>query len=478
MLRTLITGLFIPCVLVLSAYAAVTPTNTPQTSTQAKPSKKPEQAVNYLLTEMHSVAKPSSAYNELPNYAPPATLADAIRITIETNPTVLRAMSEQAIARYGIQQSQSNIFPSVDMTLGVGREITRSPATRTPAPNAIDQNVTLTRKEAQLTASQLLFDGWSTINQIKRSRYEHKANIYQTAEEKELTGLRAAETFLDVLQSRKIEQLAKKNESKHQVVLKKVRARFEGGAGNKADVDLASSRLAQAQNARIAASGFVLDSQTAYERVVGFIPQQLQAPGFPKIPKNLSLALRTAEEHSPALAVALNNVAATEKNLEVEKSTFSPIITFEGTLARNKDLDGVAGVNHELLGMFMMRYNLFNGGADLASVKQAFYDMLANRQELQDVERTVRENVTNAWNNLTISRERVGAQKRRVSSLREVLIAYQKQFELGQRSLLNVLDVENELFLARRDLITSEFDVLNNGYRLLASMGLLIATVI
>ncbi len=398
------------------------------------------------------------------------SLHNVMHMTTRSNPTVLQTESEQYAAREGIMSAKAAYFPRIDLTIGMGKE-------RTDSVTTGFTTLSLTRKERQVTASQLLWDGWGTINQIRSSKYQYQATVFQTAEQKELTALRVTEVYLDMLRFSQLTALSVHNVVTHQETLRKVRLRFKGGAGHKADTDLAEGRLAQAISTKLASDGLLRDGRAAYISVTGINPTGLQMPRLPRVPNSLKVAIKKAYYNSPAIKVAKKNIAVACANLRVAKSTFWPTFTLEGAISRNRNLDGLRGPNNEELGMVMMRYNLFNGGADVAAVRQAVFNYESTLHALKEVKRTVKENVTTAWNNLEIARLRVVQLNERVINTKEVLVAYQKQFELGQRSLLNLVDTERELFNAKSDLINSQFLVSTSTYRLLASMGTLVRTV-
>ncbi len=137
-------------------------------------------------------------------------------------------------------------------------------------------------------------------------------------------------------------------------------------------------------------------------------------------------------------------------------------------------MDGIQGDNDRASALVVMRWNLFNGGSDVARKDAA----LLRRSRAKDVvarnERIASEETRFAWNALSSARERVNTLRNVAESNERVRDAYRKQFELSQRSLLDLLDSENELFLSRSDLVTAEYTALFAAYRLMASMGTLV----
>ncbi|MCW5589430.1 MAG: TolC family outer membrane protein [Legionellales bacterium] len=394
------------------------------------------------------------------------TLARVMAETLNTNPTILKTEANELATHESIIEAQSGLLPRIDASVAQGRENTNSLST------AFTDRY-LTRQERQITVSQLLWDAWGTINQVRSRNFQYQASHFQTAEQKELTALRVTEVYLDMIRFKALLDLANHNVMAHRETLRKVTLRYKGGAGQKADADLADSRLAQAVSTLLASQGLVDNARATYQSVTGLDPQQLSLPQTPRLPKNLTTALNIAYTTSPAITVAKKNIQSALANIKVARAGLWPRISFESTISRNKNLDGLLGHSNEELAMIMMRYNIYNGGANVAAIRKAVFNYESAYQTLQEVKRTVTENVTTAWNDYQITSSRVIELSRRVDNTRLVLNAYEKQFELGQRSLLNLVDTERELFNAKSDLINARFLAQGSAYRLLASMGTL-----
>ncbi len=155
----------------------------------------------------------------------------------------------------------------------------------------------------------------------------------------------------------------------------------------------------------------------------------------------------------------------------------------EGNL--NNNLDGedgfsriasqnVGGYNNDILAMVRVRYNLFAGGRDLAREKEASYKIGEAKEIRERAYREVVEGANLAWN----AYEFLGPQKQyireHVIAAKDTQVAYSQQFNLGQRTLLDLLDTENELFEARKDYLTAEYDEVIAKYRVLNATGQLL----
>jgi len=125
----------------------------------------------------------------------------------------------------------------------------------------------------------------------------------------------------------------------------------------------------------------------------------------------------------------------------------------------------------------VMRYNLFRGGGDIAREREAFARLAEARQGLRQAQRDAAQDARVAYNALTTARARLEALRAAVEAQRATRNVYAQQFDLGQRSLLDLLDAENELFIARSNFATAQFTEYFGVYRVLAVTGELLITL-
>ncbi len=206
-------------------------------------------------------------------------------------------------------------------------------------------------------------------------------------------------------------------------------------------------------------------------------------PDSSMLPKNEAEGLELALANHPVVRSATNDIESAAAQHDSSKSTYYPQVTFELGANFNDNLDGedgsginddVGGENNEVLAMVRISYNLFNGGKDQAYAKETAYKMSEAKELNRNVHRQVKEGFILSWNAF----EQLNLQKKyikmHVIASKDTQSDYQQQFKVGQRSLLDLLDTENELYQARRDFLDAEFTEITAQYRILHSMGLLL----
>jgi adhesin transport system outer membrane protein len=240
-----------------------------------------------------------------------------------------------------------------------------------------------------------------------------------------------------------------------------------------ADLDQAEARLAQARNNLITEQTNLADSQTGYLSAVGQEPDQLTRPqGYiATMPATLNEARQQMIENSPILRSAESDIAAAEKQYDAAKSSFYP--RFDAELGRSADnnVDGLDGHNNEWQAMLRMRFNVFNGGSNKADLESKSYQTTQALDIRNNALRQLNEELGLAWNAYNNAAAQVPIAQNYVNHSISVRTAYQQQFSLGERTLLDLLDSENELFTAQRRLAEVKNLQMFTQYRIKATMG-------
>lgn len=399
-------------------------------------------------------------------------LKEAMQSALQRNPEVRVAAANLRAATEGHAQAAAGRLPTVDLRAGTGREETESVATRSATGNTR----TLTRQEANLTLRQNLFDGQQVSSEIERQEYRVASTHARLTETGEQIALRTVEAYLDALRDAELVRLAADNVNHHESVLEKTRLRFSSGVGQRADVEQAGARLALARSTLAGVRGNADDSAARYLRVVGRLPENLLMPGSPgaAIPAALPTAQQQGRDNSHGLKAARAEIGAAQAAVRSVRADLLPRVDVELAANRNRDLDGLVGPNNDLSAMVVMRYNLFRGGADRSRIREARERETAAAESANNIVEFTDESVARSWAARAAALNRIAPLESHVQASERVLDAYRYQFELGRRSLLDLLNAENELFQARAALSSGRITLRASEFRLLAAMGVLV----
>ena len=397
-------------------------------------------------------------------------LKHAVQHTINTNPEILIQKNEYLARREEVRQAEAGYYPTVDVNAGVGYEWTDSPTTRGDDGVGDEE---MTRRELGITAIQPLFDGGATRNEVERHRARARATAHQIDGEAEKAGLSAVQVYLEVRRRQKLLNLAKKNLEVHERIHDQIKLRSESGVGRKADLDQIEARLALAENNIIAGRVNLEDAKTNYVKVVGQEAGSLApVPSMRgKLPRSKAQAVQMAQRNHPILKSAYADVDAALEQHEAAAHNNFPKLNFEVGATHNEDIDGVDGENNDFTAMLQLTWNLYNGGKDQARRRETAHQINQAKDIRNRTHRQVEESVRLSWAAYKATERQIALLRKQVNANIKTRDAYIQQFNLNERTLLDVLNTENDLYQSRQDLVEAETDNVFAQYRIGADLG-------
>lgn len=390
------------------------------------------------------------------------TLAEAIDQVIKTNPQVRSQVHNRLARDQEVTQAQSGYWPVLDVNAAAGFGEYRKPEDESTNP-----------REAIISLRQNLFTGFATMNEVERQEARVNSAAYALQGTSENLALSTARVYLDVLRNQKLKEIADKNLETHLRIMDQVKLRGESGVGSQADTSQVQGRLSLAQSNVVIAETNLLDAYTNYQAVVGHLPENLMDPDSPDalMPQSLEDALDKAVEGHPTLKSALADLDARQAQYEVSKAPYYPIIDLELDQRWDEEVDTADRERDYLIGMARVRYNLFNGFKDKAR-KAETLELISEAREIKNnTERQVVESMRLSWMAYQSVLDRIEFLRKHIEATAETAQAYSKQFDIGKRTLLDVLDTEAEAINARIDMVEAETTGLLAQYRVLNGMG-------
>ncbi len=407
----------------------------------------------------------------VPQAAEAATVKDAVEKAVNTNPEIKARFhafrdvyEEQGVANGGY-------WPKVDASAGIGREWVYGDA-------VTDKDYW--RKGIRLEMTQMLFDGFYTCNQVCRLKHSGQARYFEFMDSIEMVGLESVRAYSDVLRYREMVRLAKKNYDYHQEIYRQVSSRVGAGVGAGVDMDQISARVALAQSNYLTELSNLHDVTSRYQRLVGELPEEnLEAVLLTDggIPGSVNEALHEAYQHNPGFLATMSDINASKHAVKVQESKFYPRLDFKARHDWTWDADGLDGNRNEAVAELVLSYNILNGGSDAAAVRQ-YKQKLYRSVDVKDKAATdLRQTVSIAYHDRQKIAEQVGYLDQHRKNLDRVRVAYRQQFNIGKRTLLDLLDTENEYYQAQRAYFNGFFDLTVANARTLAGMGKLMSTM-
>ncbi|WP_143165748.1 TolC family outer membrane protein [Ferrimonas marina] len=400
------------------------------------------------------------------------SLEQTVAYTLDTHPQVRQQFNRFKATEEQVNQVRGGYFPQVDLFGRYGYQQSDTPVGRTRSG---DHDLETTPQQAGVSLSQLLFDGFRTPGEVERLGKEAAADQWALFAQAEDTALDVAQVYTGVLKARHQLELAEHNLDNHRTIHDKIVERSQSGLGDSADLAQSTGRLARAHANRVAAVNNLLDAEAQFRQVTNDEPVDLVSPmpDHDRLPSDLAAALLATDNH-PVLRSAQLDIAAAQAERTVARANYYPELNLKLEGSWGQDLDNYEGHNNDLSAMLEFKYNLFAGGSTKARSREAAYKLGSAKSVREQAQRSVFEGMRLAWNayeQLALQREFI---RQHVEAAKEAQLAYSEQFRLGQRTLLDLLDTENELFLARQDYIDAEMDELMAKYRVLNASGQLL----
>ncbi len=394
------------------------------------------------------------------------TLTEVVEHTLKTNPDLLAARDRVLARESEIRGAKAGYLPTLDAELGIGREWTESPATG-------NDDVELTRKEAALRLRQMIYDGSATSSEVDRQKARYNSALFDAVATEETTSLQVAEAYINVMRESELLQLLKRSLDEHQNIYDQMSLRSNAGVGSRSDLDQISARLSLAKSNYVAGQNNLQDAISNFYGVVGYLPEisTMDKPEGVEVSSSIEQALKTAYENHPQLKSADADIEAAKAQYRASKSSYHPTLALEGDRTWNEDIDGIEGDNQDWVIALRLRYNLYNGGADKARKKQTASLLDESKEVRSTTKRQVEESMRLSWNAYQYTQQQLGFLTTYVDSVIATREAYRKQFNIGKRSLLDLLNTENELLDANRNYLNASYDQLLSQYRVAQAEG-------
>lgn len=405
-----------------------------------------------------------------------STIKEAVEMAFKTNPDILIDQARRQGSDAALERARGGYKPRIDLNLGVGHERANNATTRATVGGARS----MTRQERSLTLTQMLFDGNGTEAEVERNQATVNSNAYRLANTAEQLALKVVEQYLEVLRNEELVALTKENVVAHEKTNDQITLRANSGVGRRADQDQAEARLALARANLIAAEATLRDAQTNFKRYVGELPKSLGKPAEPAdgdLPAKIEDVIAAATANNPARKQALADVEAATAQSKAARALLSPRLDFEAGMTANNNIAGVWGQNDSLYAMLRLRYNIYNGGSDRARVDETNAAIIQAQEIVRRTDQQIDQDSRLTFNAFRSSLDRLPSLKQHAESSFATRDAYSKQFAIGQRTLLDLLDTENEYFTAQTDLVNGRYTALLARYRILADMSKLLTTL-
>mgnify|MGYP001186333374 CR=1 FL=1 len=401
-----------------------------------------------------------------PDDASAESLREALASAYKYNPSLdaerarLRATDEE------VPRAQSGYRPRIFGQADVNFQNTN---TRPDTPT----EGRLHPKGYALSVEQNLFNGFQTTNAVREAEAAVRAGRESLRDVERSILLQAVAAYVDVVRDQAVVKLQENNVQVLTQELKATQERFDLGEVTKTDLAQAQARRAGAVSQLDLARANLKTSRAIYERVIGNPPSNVSDPGVPErlLPKSIEEALSTGENENALIVGALYREQASRHTVDRIRGELLPDVSLEASYSNRFDTTRAIDEIETTQVTGRLTVPIYQGGEVSARVRQAKHIHVSRLQEIEQIRTEVRQAVVSSWSQLQAARAQLQSDLTQVEANRSALDGVREEEKVGQRTLLDVLNAEQEYLNAQVQLVTTKRNLVVSAYSLLSAIG-------
>ena len=395
------------------------------------------------------------------------SLEESLVAAYQNNPTLQSQRASLRATDETVSQALSGWRPTVTLSGDAG--LTHTDGSSTGSSDSQPQS-------ASLRITQPLYRGGRTVNGIAQAEATIEA-ARQVLRQTEQTVLQATvRTYMDVLRDQAVVALNEANLDRLRRQLEATRDRFEVGELTRTDVAQAEARVSGAISSLVASQGFLESSRATFRRVIGLEPVNLtRVPPLGPLPEGEEEARRIALEENPLVRQALRSEEASRAAVDVAEGVILPTVNLTGSVGRSYDTSTFNNRADSASVTATVTVPLYQTGSEYSQIRQAKQTNSQRRIDIETQRRAAVESVTQAWAALNSASEQIRSNVDQVRAAEVARDGVRQEAEVGSRTVLDVLDAQQELLNAQVALVRSERDEFVAGFDLRVALGRLSA---
>ena len=396
------------------------------------------------------------------------TLRDALASAYLYNPTLKAARAQLRATDEEVARAKSGFRPTISGDIQHSyQDVSTSPASGVEGDTY--------PRSYSVILNQPVFRGFRTLNAIKGAEALVEAGREDLRTSEQTVLLDSITAFVDVVRDQALLALRQNNVKVLGEQQRATKERFDVGEVTRTDTAQAEARSAGAESDLSAARAALQASRATYARLIGRQPGTLRDPGPARrlVPRSLSEALQRGEGENPTILAALFRERAQDHIIKQAKGELLPSVDLQASYTRS--FDGGGGFDREDVGTVTGRVTvpIYEAGEVSARIRQGIETRSQLRHQIDEARELVRSNITSAWGTLVATRAQIVSSGSQVDANQVALSGVREEEKVGQRTVLDVLNAEQELLNAQVALTTARRDLVVASYSVIATMGLL-----
>lgn len=435
----------------------------------------PEAPQYAFFDDAATVAPAAAMQGAAVDYSGTVTLDQAIAAALETSPEINQAIMNKEAIEFEREQAQGLYLPRVDIEASAGIRRLENPTRRTLGI----EDDELYPLEAGITAEQTIVDFGRRHGELMRQAARTDGAALRVAERSENTALLVSRQYLDILLQQRIVAAADDNVTFHRNLVNDLGQGVQQGSISIADQQQAQERLQAAIVRKTEAEEALVNAQIQLQTLTGLsiggaaMPQSLRGAVSP----TLGEAVAEARQNNPKVKEASADVDAAHAMVEKANGDLYPTIGVEARGRVGEDIDGFDGDTNDVQARVVLRWNIFDGGINRAKYQEMVRRASEARFRLHELGRYAEEDVRRAWNSMSTQRKVAQELDTQSKVSDDLLLSYREQFNVGRRSLLDVLDAQNTRYNVQVRLETAKFAEQFAEYQVLAATNKLLPSM-
>lgn len=399
------------------------------------------------------------------------TLSDVLSYTYENSLTINAERAGLKATDESVAQAKSGYRPTVIGEGNIGRSHVQSIYNNEFGSDKMDQD--LDPNALSISFVQPVFSGLSTYNSVKAAKSQVQSARSNLNNTEQATLLDAISVYMDVIRDKAVLKLQINNEKVLRRHLDSYQKRFKAGELTRTDVAQSEARLSGATANRIAAEGNLQVSNANYFDVVGLEPAEQMddvSDSTIRLPKSLDEAIQLALASNPQVKAYEHAVKAAGYTVSAKKGALAPQIDVSAAAAKQHD-NSTFKRNDTWEVMANMRVPLYQSGSEYSEIRAAKHTENQYRILLSKIRQTVRSQTISAWENYTSNKAQINSIKAQIKASKIALDGVIREAQVGSRTVLDVLDAEQEHLDNQVSLVKVHRDEIVSAFTLLSAIG-------
>lgn len=403
------------------------------------------------------------------------SLQTTVEHVLQTNPIILERLGNYRETTKDLSIAHSEYLPTLDLVSSLGKEKTDNENSKFLA-----KDTSLTYYENSLTLLWNVFDGFSTTHKVDYQKARIVASAYNFIEKADDTVFELTRRYMEVLKQKELLVTANENVQINEEIFNKVQELYDSGVTTKSEMKKIESSLFLARSNLIIQKNNTMDALFNFKKVFGeqISIDSLEVPSFKVfLPKTLDEAAQYTIRNNPSIMVANYNLKSDEYLKDQQKKNYYPKVDVIVQQNLDKNTFGLEAERNRFRAGVVLSYNLYRGGSDSDTVQKAVSKISRDVYLKNELQRQAIEGLELSWSAYTMLDKQIKELKNYRDYSKETLDLYKEEYDIGRRTLLDLLSAQNDFINAKAQIVRANYDNLFAKYRILDSMGLLVAGI-